>query len=418
MEIYLLKSSVALSILYTFYWLLLRRETYFNLNRIYLISALIISFVSPLFEIPFLGQTNAKLVNILSPIIVSSKEQLGAISPKYNLSILSIVYISGAVFFALKFLSNLSKIWYLYNRFPRVQYNGFRAVIVDGNISPFTFFSVLFLSRSDYEGGNNAELITHEKSHKDHLHSIDVLLIEFAAIVQWFNPFVWLIRMALKAEHEFIADSKVLEKGYDKATYQNLLFEKSLGVMGLGVTSHFNYSLLKTRLKMMTTKKSGSLAIAKYLIALPLFLSISFFLTTSTKVFAQEKVYQEVDKYPKYGNTDDELSQFLIQNIKYPNDAAELGLQGRVFVQFTVTTDGQVKDAKPIKVIVREKDKNNKIIEKEFKTTGDQKIDKAFQSLQDEATRVIKLLNKFTPGEKGGKKVNVQMTLPITFALN
>jgi len=418
MEIYLLKSSVALSILYTFYWLLLRRETYFNLNRIYLISALIISFISPLFEISFFGQTDGKLVNILSPIIVSSKEQLGAISPKYNLSILSIVYISGAVFFALKFLSNLSKIWYLYNRFPRVQYNGFRAVIVDGNISPFTFFSVLFLSRSDYEGGNNAELITHEKSHKDHLHSIDVLLIEFAAIVQWFNPFVWLIRMALKAEHEFIADSKVLEKGYDKATYQNLLFEKSLGVMGLGVTSHFNYSLLKTRLKMMTTKKSGSLAIAKYLIALPLFLSISFFLTTSTKVFAQEKVYQEVDKYPKYGNTDDELSQFLIQNIKYPNDAAELGLQGRVFVQFTVTTDGQVKDAKPIKVIVREKDKNNKIIEKEFKTTGDQKIDKAFQSLQDEATRVIKLLNKFTPGEKGGKKVNVQMTLPITFALN
>jgi len=417
MEIYLLKSSVALSILYTFYWLLLKRETYFNLNRIYLIISLIISFIAPLFEFSFFGQTSGKLVNIISPIIISSNEQLGAISPKNNLSILSIVYISGAVFFALKFLSNLSKIWYLYNRFPRVKYNGFRAVIVDGNISPFTFFSLLFLSRSDYEAGNNAELITHEKSHKEHLHSIDVLLIELAAIVQWFNPFVWLIRIALKSEHEFIADSNVLEKGYDKATYQNLLFEKSLGVMGLGVTSHFNYSLLKTRLKMMTTKKSGSMAIAKYLVALPLILTISFLLTANTKVLAQEKVYDKADVMPVYSGGDDGVRNFIMQNLKYPENAAEQGIQARIFVLFTVSDKGDVTDVKIAKTVLKERDKEGKFVDKDYTPTGVEKYDQAVKALEAESIRVVKILGKFTPGKIGNKNVNVQYTFPITFVL-
>lgn len=417
MEIYLLKSSVALSILYTFYWILLRRETYFNLNRIYLILTLLISFISPLFEFSYFGQASGKLVNIISPIIISSNEQLGVISPKNNLSILSIVYISGAVFFALKFLSNLSKIWYLYNRFPRVRYNGFKTVIVDGNISPFTFFSVLFLSRSDYEEGNNAELITHEKSHKEHLHSIDVMLIELAAIVQWFNPFVWLIRIALKSEHEFIADSNVLEKGYDKATYQNLLFEKSLGVMGLGVTSHFNYSLLKTRLKMMTTKKSGSMAIAKYLVALPLILSISFLLTANTKVLAQEKIYDKADVMPVYSGGDDGVRNFIAQNLKYPENAAEQGIQARILVFFTVSDKGDVIDVKIAKTVLKERDKEGKFVDKDYTPTGVEKYDQAVKALESESIRVVKLLGKFTPGKIGNKNVNVQYTFPITFVL-
>jgi len=417
MEIYLLKSSVSLCILYTFYWFILRNETHFNLNRIYLIATLLISFISPLFNLPLFGPTSNKLVNIISPIIVGSKAQTGAIISNNGLSILSIVYISGAVFFALKFLSNLSKIWYLYNRFPKVKYNDFRAVIVDGNISPFTFFSVLFLSRSDFEEGNTAELIMHEKSHKEHLHSIDVVIMEIAAIVQWFNPFIWLIRMALKAEHEFIADSNVLEKGYDKATYQNLLFEKSLGVMGLGITSHFNYSLLKTRLKMMTIKKSGRSAIAKYLIALPLMLSVSLILSSSTKVFAQEKVYDKADVMPVYSGGDDGVRNFIMQNLKYPENAAEQGIQARIFVLFTVTDKGDVKDVKIAKTVLKERDKEGKFVDKDYTPTGVEKYDQAVKALEAESIRVVKTLGKFTPGKIGGKNVNVQYTFPITFVL-
>lgn len=429
MEIYLIKSSIALTILYTFYWLLLRNETYFKWNRVYLILSIIISLVSPLITLTIFKNTSASISNIIQPVIISTQNSI--IREDHSLSILSIIYISGAVFFTLSFLSKISRIYYMYYRFPKVQYDGFRAVLVDGNISPFTFFSILFLSRSDYEKGNITEMVVHERTHKEQLHSLDIILLEFTTIIQWFNPFLWLVRIALKAEHEFIADSKVLEKGYDKVAYQTLLFEKSLGVIGLGVTNNFNYSLLKNRLKMMTIKKSGSSAIVKYLFALPLLLSICLFLSTNMKALGQDKVYTVVEKMPQYGNGENDLRMFVAKNIKYPESAAELGVQGQIYLQFIVTDKGKVKDVSVIKVAVPEKaindkeivvtalkkDKDGKVEFKDYKPTGNAKIDQAYKDLENEAIRVMKLLGDFTPGEEKGKKVNVSYTFPITFVL-
>jgi len=402
----------------------------FKWNRVYLVATIIISLISPLISITIFEKASTSISNIIQPVIVNTQNSI--IREDHSLSILSIIYISGAVFFTLKFLSKLSQIYFMYNRFQKVHYNGFRAVLVDGNISPFTFFSILFLSRSDYEKGNISEIVVHEREHKEQLHSFDVILLEITTIIQWFNPFLWLIRIALRAEHEFIADSKVIEKGYDKVAYQTLLFEKSLGVIGLGVTNNFNYSLLKNRLKMMTTKKSGSTAIVKYLFALPLLLSICLFLSTNLKVLGQEKVYDVVEKMPKYGNgADDAVRQDVAKLLKYPESAAKLGVQGRVYVQFIVTDKGKVKDVSVIKVAVPEKnmddneltvtaqkmDKDGKVEYKEYKSSGNPKIDQAYKDLENEAIRVMKLLGDFTPGEEKGKKVNVSFTFPITFVL-
>lgn len=425
MEIYLLKSAASLTVLYTFYWLLLRNETYFKWNRLYLVSSIIISLISPTINISIFEKAGASINNIIQPVIVSTQNNI--IKEDHSLSILSIIYISGAVFFTLKFLSKISQIYYMYHRFKKVQYNGFKAVLVDGNISPFTFFSVLFLSRSDYEQGNISEIVVHEREHKEQFHSLDVILLEITTIVQWFNPFLWLIRIALRAEHEFIADSKVLEKGYDKVAYQTLLFEKSLGVIGLGVTNNFNYSLLKNRLKMMTIKKSGSTAIVKYVFTLPLLLSMCLFLSTNLKVVGQEKVYDTVEKMPQYGNGPDDLRIFVARNMKYPESAAELGVQGRIYLQFIVTDKGKVKDINVIKVVKDTKEelvvtaektnKDGKLELKDYKPGKDAKIDQAYKDLENEAIRVLKLLGDFTPGEEKGKKVNVQYTFPITFVL-
>ncbi len=427
METYLIKSAIAIAILYSSYWLLLRNETYFKLNRVYLILSIAISMLAPLLKFNIFERTGSTLSTILQPIVVTTK---GVIASNNNsLSILSIIYISGVVLFTLKLIKKNYRIYYLYARFPKVQYNGFRTVLVDSNISPFTFFSVLFLSRSDFESGNITEMVIHEKAHKEQLHSLDVMLLEIVTIIQWFNPFVWLIRMAIKLEHEFLADSKVLEKGYDKVAYQTLLFEKSLGVIGLGVTNNFNYSLLKTRLKMMTIKKSGSKAIAKYLLSLPLILSMCLVLSTNINAIAQEEeVFTVVEKMPQYGNSPEDLRMFIAKSMKYPISAAELGVQGRIYIQFVVTDLGKVKDVKVIKVTAPQKATNEeltvtaqkmegKVEFKEYKPGTNPKIDQAYKDLENEAIRVIKALGDFTPGEQGGKKVNVQYTLPITFML-
>ncbi|HCT30849.1 MAG TPA: hypothetical protein DIW31_08965 [Bacteroidales bacterium] len=426
MEAYLLKSAAAISVFYSLYWLLLRNETYFKLNRAYLILSIAISMLAPLLKFNIFERTSNSIGNIIQPIVITTK---GVIASNNNsLSILSIIYISGVVFFTLHLLTKLSRVYYLYARFPKVQYNGFRTVLVDNNISPFTFFSILFLSRSDFENGNITEMVIHEKAHKEQLHSLDVILLELVTIVQWFNPFIWLIRMAIKSEHEFLADSKVIEKGYDKVAYQTLLFEKSLGVIGLGVTNNFNYSLLKTRLKMMTIKKSGSKAIVKYLLSLPLILSMCFVLTTNFNALAQEEVFTVVEKMPVYRNGEVDIRVDVAKNMKYPESAAELGVQGQIFLQFTVTDKGKINDIKVVSpsgkgttdelvVTALAKNKDGKFEKKKYKPGEDAKIDKAYKDLENEAIRVMKLLGDFTPGEQKGKKVNVQYTFPITFVL-
>jgi TonB family protein len=81
----------------------------------------------------------------------------------------------------------------------------------------------------------------------------------------------------------------------------------------------------------------------------------------------------------------------MMEEVKYPKEAANAGVEGKVFVEFTVTKEGKIKDAKVAKG--------------------------AEESLDKEALRVVNAMPDWTPGEKDGKKVDVKMTLPIAFKL-
>lgn len=337
-----------------------------------------------------------------------------------SLSILSIIYISGAVFFCLRFLSSLARIHYLYFRFPKYEFVGFKAVVLDSNQSPFTFFNILFISRNDYEKETIDEMIVHEMAHKEAYHSFDILLLELMTIIQWFNPFIWMFRYSLKAEHEFAADNKVLYEGFDRVKYQKLLFEKSLGITAIALTNHFNYSLLKKRLKMMTNKKSLGFARFKYILSIPLLLAVIMLLTINFNSYGQKnKVYTEgVDVMATYRGGDiSGVRKFIAENLTYPEVAAKSKVTARIFVQFVVDKKGKVTDVevkrrdisgyqdKEVVVVGYEPDKNAEI------------NPEALKALEDEAVRVIKLLDGFTPAQKDGKNVATEYTFPIVFTL-
>ncbi len=137
---------------------------------------------------------------MLEPLVVNVNYIPTKALTTYNtLNILTIIYIGGATYFCLRFLSNIARIYFLYFRFPKYKFNEFKAVILDNDQAPFTFFNLLFISRSDYESGNTDEIIVHEKAHRDEYHSFDIILLEIMTIIQWFNPFVWLFRLSLKS---------------------------------------------------------------------------------------------------------------------------------------------------------------------------------------------------------------------------
>jgi hypothetical protein len=357
--------------------------------------------------------------NTLDPVTINgyltNTEPIRSIS---ILSILSIIYISGAVFFSLRFLSSLAQIHYLYYRFPKYKFNGFTAVVLDNDQSPFTFFHILFISRIDFECGKIDEMIVHEKAHKDAFHTMDVLLLEIMTIIQWFNPFIWMFGRSLKSEHEFIADDRVIHEGFDKVKYQKLLFERSLGITSINLTNNFNYSLLKKRLKMMTNKKSSSLNKIKYLISMPIMLLTLMLLAVNLNSFGQaDKVCTDVDVQAKYkSGSPDEIGKFIQQNLVYPKSAKDNKISAKIYVQFIIDETGNIASIEVVRTDILD-NVSKKVLVKGYKPNSS--IDsKSVADMETESIRVVKLLKDYKPAQKNGKNVKSQLTLPISFVLS
>ncbi len=418
-EIYLVKSVVSVTVLYLFYWFILRNEIHHQWNRLFLLGSLVISLLFPAFNFSVTSISPGTFINSIKPAIVNGYiSTTESIRTHNTLSILSIIYISGAAFMVLRFLSNMAKILYLYLRFPKYRFRGFIAVVIDNKQSPFTFFNILFISNVDFESGIIDEMIVHERAHKEGHHSVDILLLEGLTIIQWFNPFVWMFAQSLKSEHEFYADNRVLLEGFDKVKYQKLLFEKCLGVAPLYLTSNFYNSLLKKRLKMMTMKKSSKMMKAKYLLSIPMLFITVFILTTSSSYGQDKKVYTDVDVPAVYKDGGmDGLSKLIQQNITYPESARKNNVSAKVYVQFVINENGKVSNVE----IVRNDILNNlgkEVVVVGYSSDKNPEIDsKSVADLETEAIRVIWLLKDFEPAQKNGKKVKTQFTYPIYFVL-
>ena len=106
---------------------------------------------------------------------------------------------------------------------------------------------------------------------------------------------------------------------------------------------------------------------------------------------AKEETLTVLDVMPQYPGGDRELLKFIAQSIKYPTDAQEAGVQGRVICSFVVDKKGNIVEPKIIRGID--------------------------PSLDAEALRVIGMMPRWTPGRQDGKAVRVLYTVPITFRL-
>ena len=113
-----------------------------------------------------------------------------------------------------------------------------------------------------------------------------------------------------------------------------------------------------------------------------------------TQVIEQEapkEIFTVVEEQPTYPGGDEARIKFLQANMKYPEEAKELGVQGKVFVTFVVEVDGSITDVKVLRGIG--------------------------SGCDDEAVRVVKSMPKWVPGKQRGVPVRVQFNLPINFKL-
>ena len=294
---YLLEANLYLGVFYLCYCLFLNRETYYMLNRVYLLAVCVISFIIPVIQLGILKPT-VPLVQtdaLMAPVNLSRHNSPAAIAPAASHFSLQdgllYLYLLGTAVFVIVLVIKLYHLIKLTGAKPLINHGDYKLVYINGANTAFSFFNYLFIGTTVSQ---KETIIRHELVHIRQKHSVDIILLELFKIVNWFNPLVYLLQNSLKTVHEYIADEKTALAEVDALTYSAFLVNNAYGLGGSSVThSFFNYNLLKKRIIMLNQQRSGSLARLKYLLALPVCVGL---LCTSTLAFS--KNYGWVDIAP------------------------------------------------------------------------------------------------------------------------
>ena len=271
---YLLESGISLSLFALVYFLFLRRETFFSVNRWFLLVSIGFSAFLPLLHIPFYTPQATMLqevtvtpyVNLLSSVtIYGTALSHGAEQFVINYSLLGYAYLLGVVFFSGILFLRIYQIIRLIVQNRVVPEGRIKLVILDRELSPFSFLNYIFVSKNLQNTKGWEKMLEHEKQHIQQGHTFDVLVLEIVAVFQWFNPFFWMFRRALRENHEFLADQAVISHGTAPSWYKQILLNQYVGDQ-LVLTNNFNYSLIKSRIKMISKIKSRKIANVKILV--------------------------------------------------------------------------------------------------------------------------------------------------------
>jgi len=262
----LLEFGICIAFFYSVYWVFLKKETYFTLNRIYLISAVVFSSVIPIFNIP------SPFIKASFTRASESYSQFTSIQTQsFNIfDLIPLIYFLISGFFLVRFLIHLFNLYLTIRKCGVTKHKGLNVVFIDKRVSPFSFFNFIFIGDSNISKNNFNRIIAHERVHIKQYHSIDILIVEFVAIFQWFNPFVWPYKKSLKETHEYLADSGVIAQGFSTVKYQLLIFEQHVGAKLFEFANNFHQSQIKRRITMMTKIKSKGWARLKLLLIVPM----------------------------------------------------------------------------------------------------------------------------------------------------
>ena len=283
--IYDLKVAALIAVFYFCYRLLMERETMHRLNRIVLLSSIVLSLVLPLCVI-----TLHKTIEVEQVPVVDTAElvvaDLEATSVEDSTNLLQ-PYIIFAVFI-IGFVCRLIYIANSYRHLRRMikdseQHsleNGVTLAVVDLPVAPFSWMHTIVLSRIDYEE-RNPSILVHERGHILQRHSWDIVFVEALTALQWFNPVVWLLRRDLRTVHEYEADAAVLSSGSDVSQYIQLLMRKAMGTKACILANGINNSTIKKRINMMLLNKSSRYNSLKLLALLPI-IGVSLALNAET----------------------------------------------------------------------------------------------------------------------------------------
>ena len=294
---YLLEANLYLVLFYGFYKITLQKDTFFKLNRFYLITSSVLALVFPFIQLGFLK----KPILILNDLIVqpsASEPQYSDILPLQEVKqdfltadhIVFAIYILVAFSLLIKMILTIKNIVKIKNQPSITLENGVELIELKNSKMAFSFFNSIFL---DPHLPDRHTIIKHELAHINQKHSFDVLFFEILQIVNWFNPILHFLKKDVKLIHEYLADEETTKAEIERYPYAMFLIQNSVGFQNFKLTNQiFSSSILKKRITMLNQKKSANWARLKMLILLPLIAGV---LALSTMAFTKD--YGVLDLY-------------------------------------------------------------------------------------------------------------------------
>ncbi len=426
--LYLAKVNAALLLFYLLYIAVFRSDTFIRFRRIYLLSAIVFALLYPFFSVDALSELAASFQNRQSvEASITIGEPTASVIAEVTASQFTIPWISIGIGLALlvtvlltiRFLWQITSILKIRCQSKRRIMFGRAVYDVPYEITPFSFFRWIFLHTESHSEEELQQILVHEYTHAKQWHSIDIVLSELLCLFFWWNPAMWLIKREIAINLEYLADNDVLQHGINSKAYQYHLLRLAYHEPIFEIGNNFNVSQLKQRITMMNKTKSPTRKLVKYLCVLPLaLLLITFNSCLSNEKKADESIADEivnslaetreastevseeslndevfvvVENQPLFPGGNNAMMKFLSDNIKYPVEAQEKGVEGRVITNFVVEKDGSLSDFQVVRGID--------------------------PLLDAEALRVLQTMPNWKPGTQRGENVRVRFTLPVVFRL-
>ena len=292
---YSLKAGIILALFWIIYRLFLQKETFYRFNRGFLLTGLIAALTLPLIIIHYTVEVNTPTIPIhllnISDIIQAASEA----STPFDATILKLCFqLSAVVYLTVLAVLLIIRSLGFVRLFKTIRqknfkrYAGYHLIESSEFDGAFSFFRFVFLPQNLKEAEKHI-ILKHEYAHIEQKHWMDLFLSNTLSLIWWFNPVIWLYGIAIRNNHEYLADQEVLT-GYQPDDYHQTLLNQWFKTPVFPMTNLFAYTNYLKRIKMMKKKNSNPLKQLFALLAIP---AIALFLMAFSE---KEYVMQESQK--------------------------------------------------------------------------------------------------------------------------
>lgn len=286
--VYILKSAGILSIFYLAYFLLLRNDTSFKVNRKFLLGGIFASFILPL--VYFTKKVVVEVSAFPGPETAHTEFIMASQSQGTNWWLLTgLLYTVVLGVLLLRFLLHLFRIISLINSLPKQISKNFIMLRSNSEIGPFSFFNYIVYNPEIHTSQELEFILKHEMVHAGQRHTLDLLLGNLLTCFLWFNPLAWAYKKGIIQNLEFIADRETVDAISSKKEYLHTLVKVSFRDLQPALSNSFYKSFIKKRILMLNNNKTSTENLWKISFVFPALLAFMLVFNVQTEVYSQEK---------------------------------------------------------------------------------------------------------------------------------